>query len=596
MTNLKPACLLFLAAGLLTSACALTAEQFQWRDVPKVVAFSDVHGAYDELTELLSELDLIDADQRWIGGDTHLVSTGDLLDRGADSRAVMDLLMSLQTQAQEAGGRVHVVLGNHELMNLYGDLRYVIDGEYQAYAGDQDTALRNQAMEEWLEAGKLTKDFEDRYPVGFFSHRELFRPEGKYGKWIAGLPFVIVVNNTAFAHGGLSEAVIGRDLVQVNQVLGDELNAYLDAWLPLRDAGVVTIGDDFWGRYDVVATWLKNQTDSSELTQAAERFLKTENSWLFGDDNPHWYRGNLYCSPIFQFEQTQKALAGIGATRLVVGHTPTRGEVRSHLRGSVIALDTGMAPYYNGRPSALIMDGDQSEVYYADDNSYGQPSSVPRQLGPRPGGLSDDDLEHFLSSAEVVETNELQTADGESTLVSLSDGKHRVRGIFRPGKNMNEVVAYRLDRKLGLGLVPVTVPREINGESGWLRFFVEGVVTEKERQEKQLRGTSNCPLQAQYDLMNTFDALIFNEGRNLNSIQYEKNSWDLLLVDHDRAFKSKSGRPRHLKEAPLFLNETLVGRLEALDADTLSADFEDLLSKSQIKGMIKRRNQILKKR
>ena len=64
------------------------------------------------------------------GGEAHLVSLGDLLDRGNDSRAVMDLLMRLQEQAQQAGGRVHVVFGNHEQMNLIGDLRYVSADEY----------------------------------------------------------------------------------------------------------------------------------------------------------------------------------------------------------------------------------------------------------------------------------------------------------------------------------------------------------------------------------------------------------------------------------------------------------------------------------
>ena len=596
MTILKPTHLLLLVSGLLTSACALTAEQYRWQDAHRVVAFADVHGAYDQLIELLSELEIIDEQRRWTGGNTHLVSTGDLLDRGADSRAVMDFLIALQDQAQAAGGRVHVILGNHELMNLYGDLRYVIKAEYQAYADERDVELRNAAREQWLTDGKLAEDFEAKYPAGFFRHRELFLPTGKYGQWIASLPFVIVVNNTAFAHGGLSPAVIGRDLSQINQILHTELNDYLSSWLTLRDAGVVTIGDSFWGRYDLVATWLKSQDQVSELTASAERFLKTEDSWLFGEDNPHWYRGNVYCAPIIELEQTQKALSSIGATRLVVGHTPTPSAVKSHLQDSVFALDTGMAPYYKGRPSALLLDENNIAVYYADNDETTKPASVYRQLGPRPGGLSDNDLEGFLQTAEIVDSETLDIAGRESTVVSLSDGKIRLRALFRPGKNMNEVAAYRLDKQLGLGLVPVTVSRRVNDKSGWLRFFMEGSVSEQDRQQKQLRGAPNCSLKDQYDLMNTFDTLIFNEGRTLNSIQYERNSWDLVLVDHDQGFKSKSGRPRHLKDAELFLNDTLAKRLQALSTESLQADFEGLLSKSQIKGVIKRRDQILKNR
>ena len=62
----------------------------------------------------------------WAAGRAHVVSLGDLLDRGADSRKVMDLLMRLQGEAAAAGGQLHVVLGNHEAMNLLGDLRYVV--------------------------------------------------------------------------------------------------------------------------------------------------------------------------------------------------------------------------------------------------------------------------------------------------------------------------------------------------------------------------------------------------------------------------------------------------------------------------------------
>ena len=71
------------------------------------------------------------------------------LDRGADSRRVMDLLMRLEQEAARAGGRVHLLLGNHEVMNLIGDLRYVADGEYAAYQ-DVETA---EERERWFQIG-----------------------------------------------------------------------------------------------------------------------------------------------------------------------------------------------------------------------------------------------------------------------------------------------------------------------------------------------------------------------------------------------------------------------------------------------------------
>ena len=586
--------LLLLTGGGFCSACVLSFEQYRWENVPRLVAFSDVHGAYDQLRELLSDLELIDGENRWIGGETHLVSTGDLLDRGAESRKVMDLLMDLQNQAEASGGRVHVVLGNHELMNLYGDLRYVIDSEYLAYAGDRDDELRQRFEEKLHEQSSSIEALDQRFPRGFFAHRELFKPDGKYGRWITGLPFLIVINETAFAHGGVSPAVIGKDLREVNSILHAELNQYLESWLPLRDRGVVTPGDDFWDRYEKVQAWLSTQPGDEELTQTATRFLETEDSWLLGSDNPQWYRGNISCGPIFQGPATQQALQSIGAKRLVVGHTPTPGVVQSHLGQRVIALDTGMAPYYKGRASALIFDGDKLTVFYADDDSYSVPQSVGRSIGPRPGGLSDDQLQTLLTEGDIVEASVVELNGRQVEVLSISDGTHRVRGLFQAGKNRNEIAAYRLDRMLGLDLVPVTVPRTHKAKKGWLRFWVEGAVSEQQRQSQSLRVSPNCPLKEQYNLMNTFDTLIFNEGRTLESILYERNSWDLVLANHDRAFKTKSGRPPHLKNADLFLNKALLQRLRDLTPESLNADLGEVLSKSQIKGLLRRRDQILK--
>ncbi|MEM9388394.1 MAG: metallophosphoesterase [Pseudomonadota bacterium] len=104
-----------------------------------MIAFGDVHGDYEALHRLLSFAEVIDGDDRWIAGSKHLVSVGDLLDRGPDSRRVMDLLMGLETQAQAAGGPVHVLIGNHEQMNLTGDLRYVAKEEFAAFAGPRMT-------------------------------------------------------------------------------------------------------------------------------------------------------------------------------------------------------------------------------------------------------------------------------------------------------------------------------------------------------------------------------------------------------------------------------------------------------------------------
>jgi len=88
-----------------------------------VWAFGDTHGAFSEFIKLIKRVGLVDENLDWSGGKAHLVSTGDVLDRGPNPRKIFDLMMKLENQAREAGGGFHLVLGNHETMILAGDLR-----------------------------------------------------------------------------------------------------------------------------------------------------------------------------------------------------------------------------------------------------------------------------------------------------------------------------------------------------------------------------------------------------------------------------------------------------------------------------------------
>src|SRR6476619_2557951 len=121
---------------------AAFAAQGEWTDVERVVAVGDVHGDYTRFVAVLRSAGLIDEKGRWTGGKAHLVQTGDVLDRGADSRKVMDLLMSLEKQAAKAGGHVHALIGNHEARNLYGDLRYTTAEEFAAFKTGQSAEVR----------------------------------------------------------------------------------------------------------------------------------------------------------------------------------------------------------------------------------------------------------------------------------------------------------------------------------------------------------------------------------------------------------------------------------------------------------------------
>ena len=115
-------------------AKAKKVDDYHWTGVDRVVAIGDLHGDYGQYIEVMKSAGLINKSGKWIGGETHLVQTGDVTDRGADSRKIIDHLVKLSKQAKKKGGYVHLLIGNHETMNVIGDLRYVSPGEYAAFA------------------------------------------------------------------------------------------------------------------------------------------------------------------------------------------------------------------------------------------------------------------------------------------------------------------------------------------------------------------------------------------------------------------------------------------------------------------------------
>ena len=115
-----------------------------YKGIDKVVAVGDVHGDYDQYVKLLKANKLINKKLKWTGGEIHLVQLGDVTDRGPDSLKIIEHLMKLEKQEKRAGGKVHVLIGNHESMNIQTDLRYVHPGEYAALVTRR--SKKNQAQ------------------------------------------------------------------------------------------------------------------------------------------------------------------------------------------------------------------------------------------------------------------------------------------------------------------------------------------------------------------------------------------------------------------------------------------------------------------
>src|SRR5258707_15637689 len=109
-----------------------------------IVAIGDVHNAFDDFVAILRHTGLIDKQNHWTGSKTTFVQVGDLLDRGPKPREVMNLMISLEKESAQAGGRVVALLGNHEKMNIFGALRSLTPANYASFAA-ADSQKRHKA-------------------------------------------------------------------------------------------------------------------------------------------------------------------------------------------------------------------------------------------------------------------------------------------------------------------------------------------------------------------------------------------------------------------------------------------------------------------
>lgn len=325
---------LFLALVAFGSASQERKEPpWEWNGVPRVVAIGDVHGAFDNMVAVLQTAGILDEKRKWKGGKAHLVQNGDIVDRGPRSRKAMDLLMELEEQAEKVGGRVHVLIGNHEAMNVVGILDLVSKQEYESYTDRDSRQLRDITFERYYEQmrreakerneeepgkNQLRGEFEARFPLGYVEHRQAFSATGRYGKWIRRNNVAIKINGVVYSHGDWSEKMAQIGIAEVNRRVRSELSDEV----PLEE-GIA-----------------------------------------FDSESPLQYRGLANTALTLASQQAEEArvsgiLAILGATRMVVGHTLTSGVIESRFGGKHISIDTGMLELYRGgHRIALEVEGD----------------------------------------------------------------------------------------------------------------------------------------------------------------------------------------------------------------------------------------------
>jgi len=320
--------------------------QCEWTGIQKIVAVGDLHGDYDSFVDILKGTKLVDQGLHWTGGKTHLVQIGDVMDRGDDAKKILELLMSLEKEAEQAGGKVHALLGNHEEMNITGiafenkdyvSLNQFISFLPESYREREEIKIREDYTKKLSKGRRLELALEQR--INNYWETEIEKAiakrgdyraakeyinnfREKYGKWLVQRNAVIKINDIIFVHGGISEKFSSWKLEEINDRLRQELNSFIKG-NPIEDLQVV-----------------------------------------YQPDGPLWYRG-LALPEIKEEDlkpEVDTILQNLGARYLVAGHTPriikTKADMTRFER-RVWVIDTGIGKVYRsmgGRPTALIIE------------------------------------------------------------------------------------------------------------------------------------------------------------------------------------------------------------------------------------------------
>ena len=299
---LSAALLLSIPTVLLTAGPAPSSEETR---PDRIVAIGDLHGDLQAAQRALRLAGAAGDDDRWVGGELVLVQTGDILGRGDSEREILDLFLRLKLEAQEAGGAVHMLNGNHEMMNVLHDFRYVTSGAMTAF---DDVPGVRQAFDEARAGG-------DSLILSLPEERQVraaaFKPGGPVARTLADHPVAIRIGTAVFTHAGIRPRYATLGL--------DELNRQCREWL---------------------------------LGKAKPP------EWIGASKGPMWSRDFSDEVDDDDCGMIARTLEILGARHKVIGHTVHDG-ITSYCDGRIWCIDTGMSSAYGGDVQVLeICDGE----------------------------------------------------------------------------------------------------------------------------------------------------------------------------------------------------------------------------------------------
>jgi hypothetical protein len=288
------------------AAPAVVDASFQYPAVERLVAIGDLHGDVAATRAALRLAGAIDEQGRWSGGKLVVVQTGDQLDRGDDEPEILELLDRLAVEAGAAGGALHVLNGNHEVMNVQGDFRYVTPDGFRDYGA----AAVNDPRQQPRTAPGAASTEQGRAAA--------FLPGGSAARQLAKRPVVVQVGANVFVHGGILQQHIDYGLGRINR----EVQQWMQATAP-KPAPAIVANDNG-------PIWLRLYSDGLPLRSACD--------------------------------ELDRVLSRLSAKRLIVGHTVQQRGINSACGGKVWRIDVGLSRHYGGRLAVLEIKGDATRV------------------------------------------------------------------------------------------------------------------------------------------------------------------------------------------------------------------------------------------
>ena len=390
-------------ALMLCLTVVLLHEPLTAEDRPRIVAIGDIHGAYDEFTRLLQQVGLVDDRHRWSGGSAILVQTGDIADRGAQVREVWDLLMTLERQADAAGGQVVALLGNHETMNLMRQVRDVGPGAYASFADGESEDRRQEAYQAYAKLNhdriaalghappnlQTEEEWMAAHPLGFVEYLEAIGPEGRYGRWLRSKPVVARVGDAIFMHGGIDPDLAPPPLEDINEQAKSEIQTFDDFHRHLVDRKMIlpffTFEESLAAAQLELAAWVERLQPGPPAPGRRPPVLESRDrdhldlllnilnvgTWSIVTPNgPVWFRGFASWQPEEGLSKVMGLLDQYSVSHFVVGHTILSGmRITARFGARVFLIDTGMlsSHYQGGRASALEFGDDRITAVYLDE-------------------------------------------------------------------------------------------------------------------------------------------------------------------------------------------------------------------------------------